>query len=140
MRPGELRLASWSEFDFEIGIWAIPAERTKMRRPHKVPVTDQVLSLFEELDTMTGAGKLLFPSVRSADRAMSDNTLNAALRRLGYAKDEMTAHGFRAMAATILNECGKWHPDAIERQLGHLENNDVRRAYVAGSIGPSGCR
>ena len=81
---------------------------------------------------MTGAGKLLFPSVRSADRAMSDNTLNAALRRLGYAKDEMTAHGFRAMAATILNECGKWHPDAIERQLGHLENNDVRRAYVRG--------
>jgi integrase len=132
MRPGELRLASWSEFDFEIGIWAIPAERTKMRRPHKVPLTDQVLSLFEELDAMTGAGKLLFPSVRSADRAMSDNTLNAALRRLGYAKDEMTAHGFRAMAATILNECGKWHPDAIERQLGHLENNDVRRAYVRG--------
>jgi integrase len=74
----------------------------------------------------------LFPSVRSAERAMSDNTLNAALRRLGYAQDEMTAHGFRAMAATLLNECGKWHPDAIERQLGHVEGNDVRRAYVRG--------
>jgi integrase len=131
-RPGELRLAEWSEFDFEVGVWTIPAERTKMRRLHKVPLTDQALALFENLDEMTGDGKLLFPSVRSAERAMSDNTLNAALRRLGYTQDEMTAHGFRAMAATILNECGKWHPDAIERQLGHIEGNDVRRAYVRG--------
>ena len=132
MRPGELRLASWSEFYFEIGIWTIPAERTKMRRIHKVPLSEQVMTLFEKLDAMTGDGKLLFPSVRSAERAMSDNTLNAALRRLSYAQDEMTAHGFRAMATTILNESGKWHPDAIERQLGHVEGNDVRRAYVRG--------
>lgn len=131
-RPGELRLAEWSEFDFEVGVWTIPAERTKMRRLHKVPLTDQVITLFEQLDEITGDGKLLFPSVRSADRAMSDNTLNAALRRLGYGQDEMTAHGFRAMAATLLNECGQWHPDAIERQLGHVEDNDVRRAYVRG--------
>lgn len=110
MRPGELRLAAWSEFDFEIGVWTIPAERTKIRRLHKVPLSDQALALFETLDEMTGDGKLLFPSVRSAERSMSDNTLNAALRRLGYAQDEMTAHGFRAMAATILNESGKWHP------------------------------
>lgn len=131
-RPGELRLAEWSEFDFEVGLWTIPAERTKMRRPHKVPLTSQATALFEQLDEMTGDGRLLFPSVRSAERAMSDNTLNAALRRLGYAQREMTAHGFRAMAATLLNECGKWHPDAIERQLGHVEGNDVRRAYVRG--------
>jgi len=131
-RPGELRLAEWNEFDFEVGVWTIPAERTKMRRAHKVPLTDQVVTLFEQLDAITGEGRLLFPSVRSADRAMSDNTLNAALRRLGYGQDEMTAHGFRAMAATLLNECGEWHPDAIERQLGHVEDNDVRRAYVRG--------
>ncbi|WP_338426009.1 tyrosine-type recombinase/integrase [Sphingopyxis kveilinensis] len=131
-RPGELRLAEWSEFDFEIGVWSIPGERTKMRRPHKVPLSDQAISLFEELEAITGDGRLLFPSVRSADRAMSDNTLNAALSRLGYGQDEMTAHGFRAMAATLLNECGQWHPDAIERQLGHVEGNDVRRAYVRG--------
>jgi len=131
-RPGELRLAEWREFDFEVGVWTIPAERTKMRRPHKVPLTDQAITLFEQLDAITGDGRLLFPSVRSADRAMSDNTLNAALRRLGYGPEEMTAHGFRAMAATLLNECGLWHPDAIERQLGHVEDNDVRRAYVRG--------
>lgn len=131
-RPGELRLAEWAEFDFEIGIWTIPAERMKMRRAHKVPLSDQTLALFEKLDEITGDGKLLFPSIRSAERPMSDNTLNAALRRLGYAQREMTAHGFRAMAATLLNECGKWHTDAIERQLAHIEGNDVRRAYVRG--------
>ncbi|WP_353047198.1 tyrosine-type recombinase/integrase [Sphingobium sp. BHU LFT2] len=81
---------------------------------------------------MTGSGQLLFPSPRSDKRAISDNTLNAALRRMGFKQDEMTAHGFRAMAATLLNECGKWHPDAIEQQLGHIEGNDVRRAYVRG--------
>ena len=131
-RPGELRLAEWREFDFDSRLWTIPAARTKMRRTHKVHLTDQVLQLFEQLDELTGDGWFLFPSVRTADRAMSDNTLNAALRRMGYSQDEMTAHGFRAMAATLLNECGKWHPDAIERQLGHVEDNDVRRAYVRG--------
>jgi len=132
VRPGELRLAQWEEFDPDSCIWLIPASRTKMRRLHKVPLSRQVLGLLEKLEGMTGGGQLLFPSPRSDKRAISDNTLNAALRRMGFKQDEMTAHGFRAMAATLLNECGKWHPDAIERQLGHIEGNDVRRAYVRG--------
>lgn len=132
VRPGELRLSQWEEFDPDTSIWTIPAERTKMRRIHKVPLSGQVLELLEKLDVFSGDGRFLFPSVRSAERPISDMTLNAALRRLGYGQDEMSAHGFRAMAATLLNECGKWHPDAIERQLGHIEGNDVRRAYVRG--------
>ena len=132
-RPGELRMAEWKEFDFEAAVWTIPAAKTKMRRPHKVPLTQQVLDMLAELELITGGGKYLFPSVRSADRPITDNTLNAALRRLGFGKDEVTAHGFRATASTLLNEMGKWHPDAIERQLAHVESNDVRRAYARGS-------
>lgn len=131
-RPGELRLAEWCEFDFEGRIWTIPAHKTKMRRPHRVPLSRQSIAILEDLKAISGEGTLLFPSVRSASRPISDNTLNAALRRLGYDKTQMTAHGFRAMASTLLNEMGKWHPDAIERQLGHVENNDVRRAYARG--------
>ncbi|TIM60042.1 MAG: integrase, partial [Mesorhizobium sp.] len=86
--------------------------------------------ILAELKKMSGAGTLLFPSVRSPSRPISDNTLNAALRRMGYSKNEATAHGFRATASTLLNECGKWHPDAVERQLAHIEKNDVRRAYA----------
>lgn len=127
-RPGELRMAEWKEFDFETAVWTIPAAKTKMRRPHKVPLTQQVLDMLAELKPITGGGKFLFPSVRSAERPITDNTLNAALRRLGFGKDEVTAHGFRATASTLLNEMGKWHPDAIERQLAHVESNDVRRA------------
>lgn len=131
-RPGELRLAEWSEFDFEERVWTIPAHKTKMRRPHRVPLSRQSISILEELKAISGRGVPLFPSIRSASRSISDNTLNAALRRLGYDKTQMTAHGFRAMASTLLNEMGKWHPDAIERQLGHVESNDVRRAYARG--------
>ena len=131
-RPGELRLAEWGEFDFEEKVWTIPAAKTKMRRPHRVPLSRQALSILEELQNISGKGVPLFPSVLSAARPISDNTLNAALRRLGYDKTQMTAHGFRAMASTLLNEMGKWHPDAIERQLGHVESNDVRRAYARG--------
>lgn len=131
-RPGELRLAEWDEFDPDEAVWTIPATKTKMRRPHRVPLSKQVLALLEELAPISGGGKLLFPSIRSVSRAMSDNTLNAALRRLGYDKTQMTAHGFRAMASTLLNESGKWHPDAIERQLAHVEKNEVRRAYARG--------
>ena len=131
-RPGELRLAEWREFDFDEGVWTIPAAKTKMRRPHRVPLSRQALSILEELRVISGKGAPLFPSALSASRPISDNTLNAALRRLGYDKTQMTAHGFRAMAATLLNEMGKWHPDAIERQLGHVENNNVRRAYARG--------
>lgn len=132
VRPGELRSAEWSEFDFETSIWTIPAYKTKMRRPHKVPLSNQVMSMLEELDAISGDGKFLFPSVRSEARPITDNTLNAALRRMGFSKTEVTAHGFRATASTLLNEMGKWHPDAIERQLAHIEANKVRRAYARG--------
>jgi integrase len=132
VRPGELRLAEWPEFNFDIRVWTIPGSRTKMRRPHRVPLSRQVVEMLNELLELTGEGTFLFPSVRSAKRPISDNTLNAALRRLGYDSSQMTAHGFRAMASTLLNESGKWHPDAIERQLAHVEGNDVRRAYARG--------
>lgn len=132
VRPGELRLAEWSEFDFATKIWTIPGARTKMRRPHRVPLSRQSLAILSDLQAIREDSALLFPSIRSSTRAISDNTLNAALRRLGYDKSQMTAHGFRATASTLLNESGKWHPDAIERQLAHVENNDVRRAYLRG--------
>lgn len=131
-RPGELRTAEWCEFDLAKAIWTIPAERTKMRRPHRVPLPLLALGILNELYQITGNGALVFPCVRTVMRPISENTLNAALRRLGYSKDEATAHGFRATAATLLNESGKWNPDAIERQLAHVENNDVRRAYARG--------
>ena len=130
-RPGELRLAQWHEFDLERAIWTIPASRTKMRRPHRVPLPAQAKRLLDAL-RLISQGDLLFPGVRSQSRPISDGTLNAALRRLGYAKDEATGHGFRATASSLLNESGKWHPDAIERQLAHLESNDVRAAYARG--------
>lgn len=129
-RPGELRLAEWPEFDFAAGIWSIPAQRTKMRRPHKVPLPPQAIAILKQLRAIAGHGGLVFPSVRSTLRPISDNTLNAALRRLGYSQDEATAHGFRATASTLLNESGRWHADAIERQLAHEDNDAIRRAYA----------
>lgn len=131
-RPGELRLAVWSEFDFEKALWTIPAERTKMRRQHKVPLPRQALEILEGMKVFSRGGRYVFPGVRTVQRPMSENTMNAALRRLGYDKDEMTAHGFRATASTILNESGQWTADAIERALGHVEGNAVRRAYTRG--------
>ena len=128
VRPGELRAAEWSEFDLEKAEWAIPAARMKMRRPHRVPLARQAIAVLKELQPITGQGKLLFPSVRSASRCISENTINAALRRMGFTKDEMCGHGFRAVASTILNESGKWNADAIEAQLAHVENDAVRRA------------
>ncbi|MFD2740807.1 tyrosine-type recombinase/integrase [Sulfitobacter aestuarii] len=132
VRPGELRLAMWDEFDEDNASWTIPEERTKMRREHTIPLPRQAQTSLRELKALTGWGKLLFPSVRSSQRAMSDNTLNAALRRIGYSKDEMTAHGFRAVFSTLANESGLWHPDAIERALAHVEQNEIRRAYARG--------
>ncbi|EGY00296.1 symbiosis island integrase [Nitrospirillum viridazoti Y2] len=129
-RPGELRLAIWPEFDLDRAIWDIPASRMKMRRPHRVPLPRQAVFLLRHHQETTSAGLYLFPGIRTAARPISDGTLNAALRRLGYEKEEVTPHGFRATASTLLNECGKWHADAIERQLAHVENNDVRRAYA----------
>lgn len=130
VRPGELRNAFWSEFDLEAALWIIPAGRMKMRRAHRVPLAPQTIAILKELHAITGHRALLFPGVRSADRAMSENTINAALRRLGYGKDDMTGHGFRAAASSLLNECGKWNADAIEAQLAHVESNKIRKAYA----------
>lgn len=132
VRPGELRQAEWSEFDFDRSVWNIPEQKMKMRRPHRVPLSTQVIALFEQLWELTGTGRYCFPSFRSPLRPMSENTVNAALRALGFSQEEMTAHGFRAMAATLLNETGKFNPDAIERQLAHMETNAIRRAYTRG--------
>lgn len=131
-RPGEIRHAKWEEFDFIENVWSIPAAKMKMRKPHNVPLPDPVLSLINELRPITGQYEFLFPSLRSWHRPMSENTLNAALRRMGYSGDEMTAHGFRASFSTLANESGLWNPDAIERALAHVEKNEVRRAYARG--------
>jgi integrase len=128
VRPGELRKAEWSEFDPGRAEWRIPAERMKMREPHIVPLSRQALDVLRELHEITGHGQYVFPCPRSASRPMSENTVTAALRRLGYTGDEMTWHGFRSMASTTLNEHG-WSPDVIELQLAHTEQNEVRAAY-----------
>jgi integrase len=131
-RPGELRFAEWKEFDLTNREWIIPAAHTKMRRQHRVPLPAQAVIVLQNLHRITGKGLLVLPSVRTIREPISENTLNAALRRLGYSKDEMTSHGFRAAASTLLNESGKWSADAIERQLAHVEGNEVRRAYARG--------
>ncbi|MDA8349014.1 MAG: tyrosine-type recombinase/integrase [Pseudomonadota bacterium] len=128
VRPGELRMAEWDEFNLEEGEWRIPATRMKMRTPHFVPLSSQAVEILRELRPLTGDKRFVFPGERSRDRPMSNNTVNAALRRLGYSSDQMTGHGFRSMASTLLNEQG-WHPDAIERQLAHQEPNEIRAAY-----------
>lgn len=128
VRPGELRQAEWSEINFDAAEWRIPGERMKMGELHIVPLAPQALRLLRGIQQLTGRGRYVFPSLRTGDRPMSENTINAALRRLGYATDEMTGHGFRAMASTCLNEQG-WHPDLIELQLAHAERNKVRAAY-----------
>jgi integrase len=129
-RTGELRLARWEEFDLDgkEPIWRIPAERMKSREPHLVPLSKQAVALLEALKPITGPEGLVFPSIRSAARPISENTINAALRRLGYSGEEMTGHGFRSMASTCLNEQG-FPPDVIELQLAHAERDEVRGAY-----------
>jgi integrase len=131
-RPGELRFAEWKEFDLDKAIWTIPASRTKMRREHRVPLPHQALAILKALQAFTGHAALVFPGLRSVKRAMSENTLNGALRRMGYAQDEMTSHGFRAAASTLLNESGKFSADAIERALAHQDADAIRRAYARG--------
>ncbi len=128
VRPGELRHAEWTEIDLEEAQWKIPPEKMKMKNVHIVPLSTQAIGVLEEIKPLTGKGKYVFPSLRSGSRAMSDNTILAALRRMGYAKEEMTGHGFRGMASTILHEKG-WPTDAIERQLAHVEGNSVKAAY-----------
>ncbi len=131
-RPGELRLAEWKEFDLDAALWTIPAARTKMRREHRVPLPSQAVAILRHLRQITGDFALVFPGLRSPKRAISENTLNAALRRMGYAQDQMTAHGFRAAASTLLNESGKFSADAIERALAHQDADAIRRAYARG--------
>lgn len=128
VRPGELRHAEWSEIDLDASEWKIPAEKMKMRQAHIVPLSRQAVAVLQDLHPLTGSGRYIFPSVRSASRPMSNNTINAALRRMGYSKDQMTGHGFRSMASTILHEQG-WPSDVIERQLAHAERNKVKAAY-----------
>src|SRR5450755_46658 len=128
VRPGELRKAEWKEIDMAKAEWRIPAARMKMRSAHIVPLSRQAIAILEELNPVTGKRLLVFPGAANHTRPMSENTINLALRRLGYSNKEMTAHGFRGMASTLLNEHG-WNPDAIERQLAHVERNAVRAAY-----------
>lgn len=128
VRPGELRRAEWEEINLDEAEWRIPAEKMKMRSPHIVPLSTQAVAILREVELHTGHAKFVFTSVRGDSRPMSENTVLAALRRLGYTGDEMTGHGFRSMASTLLNEHG-WNRDAIERQLAHAERNNIRAAY-----------
>jgi integrase len=128
VRPGELRAAEWSEFALGNAEWRIPGARMRMGEPHIVPLSRQALAILRELQPLARGGRYLFPSLRTRDRPMSDNTVNAALRRLGYSSGEQTGHGFRSMASTLLNEQG-FPPDVIELQLAHSERNKVRVAY-----------
>ncbi len=128
VRPTELRAAEWSEFNIEGQEWRIPAERMKMKQVHIVPLSRQAVEILKELQPFSSSGKYLFPSIRTETRPLSDATMLNALRRMGYAKDEMCTHGFRSIASTLLNELG-YNRDWIERQLAHGERNDVRAAY-----------
>ena len=129
VRPGELRHAEWEEVSFENAEWNIPANKMKMKEPHLVPLSKQAIEILKELKEYTGASRYVFPSGRTFDRPMSDNAILAALRRMGYAKDEMSGHGFRAMARTILDEVLQVRPDFIEHQLAHAVRDPNGRAY-----------
>ena len=128
-RPGELRLAEWPELDLDAAIWTIPGSRMKMRREHRKPLPRQAVELFRAQRELSGVGRYVFPSIKTRRQPISENTLNGALRRLGFTKDEMTSHGFRASANSLLNESGKWNPDAIEAEQSRMGADEVRRAY-----------
>ena len=128
-RPSELRQAEWSEFDLANAVWTIPEIRTKMRRVHKKPLPSLAVQILRDIQKHTGNRRLVFPSTQYAERPLSENTMNAALRRMGFSNTEMTSHGFRASASTLLNESGLWNADAIEAELGHAGTDEVRRAY-----------
>jgi integrase len=127
-RPGEVRGARRGEISFEKSTWRIPAERTKTRKPHDVPLSRQAIEVIQDMWPLSDDGDLLFPSIRSASKPLSENALNAALRRMGFGPDEMTAHGFRASASTMLNE-REFNPDVIEAALAHQHENEIRRVY-----------
>jgi integrase len=127
-RPGDIRGMRRSEIDFAKAVWRIPAERMKMRRPHDIPLSRQALAVLKDIWSLSDRHELVLPSIRAATKPLSENAVNASLRRMGYAKDEMTAHGFRSSASTILNERG-FDPDVIEATLAHQDADQVRRAY-----------
>lgn len=127
-RPGDVRHMRRSEINFIKAVWSIPAERMKMRRPHDVPLSQQALAVLRDVWPLSEGGELVLPSIRSNRKPLSENAMNAALRRMGYTQDEATAHGFRSSASTILNERG-YNPDVIEAALAHQDKDDVRRAY-----------
>jgi integrase len=129
VRPGELRGAEWHEFDLDGAEWRIPGSKMKMKTDHIVPLSDQVVKLLDKLRGITGHGRFVFPSIRTGERCMSENTINAALRGMGYSSDMMTAHGFRAMARTILDEVLEERVDLIEHQLAHQVKDPNGRAY-----------
>jgi integrase len=129
VRPVELREAEWAEFDLDNSQWRIPPERMKMRDPHIVPLNRQAIAILKELKRVTGHQRYLFPSSQTPGEPMSNNTVRKALQLLGYPGDVMTAHGFRTTASTLLNEQGRWHPDAIERQLAHCDHDKTRATY-----------
>jgi integrase len=133
-RPGECRLARWDEIDFDDKVWIIPAERPKMRREHKIPLSRQALATFRDLHKLTGLeSQLCFPGQRAVDRPISENTICVALRTIGFGKEEMSAHGFRALASSLLHERSDFSSETIERALGHQDANAIRRAYARGA-------
>ena len=129
VRPGELRHAEWAEIDLDKAEWNIPAAKMKMREPHLVPLSHQALEILREIQPLTGGGRFVFPSMRTGNRPMSDNAILAALRRMGFPKDEMSGHGFRALARTIMDEELGIRPDYIEHQLAHAVKDPNGRAY-----------
>ena len=128
VRPGEVRGAVRSEFDLDQAMWRIPAERMKMRQPHDVPLSKQALAVLRDIWPLSEGGELVFPSIRSRHRPLSENAFNSAMRRMGYGQDEVTAHGFRVTASSILNSRG-YDPDVIEAVLAHQDRNAIRRTY-----------
>jgi integrase len=128
-RPGELRLARWEEFDLIRAVWTIPATRMKMRREHRKPLPKLAIEILSDLEKVTGGSEYAFFSNWSTGKPISENTLNGALRRLGFTKDQATSHGFRSSASSLLNESSLWSPDAIEAELAHVGADQVRRAY-----------
>lgn len=128
-RPGELRQMEWSEVDFDNALWSIPAEKMKMKEPHLVPLSRQAIKILKDVHKLTGSSKFAFPSGRTFDRPMSNNAILAALRRMGYTKDEMTPHGFPAMARTMIDEILQVRPDFIEAQLAHRVSDPLGRSY-----------
>jgi integrase len=128
VRPGELRMMEHSELNLDAAEWRIPGARMKMGEPHVVPLSSQAVAILRNVQLLGVNSRYVFPSLLSRDRPMSENTVNNALRRLGYSNQEMTGHGFRSTESTLLNEQG-WHPDLIELQLAHAERNKVRAAY-----------